>query len=788
MIHRLIFLLLALAAPAFGTTYYVDPSSGSNANDGMSAATAWLTPPGTRNVEDTAYLSSAWGARMTSRPLSCGDLILLRGGTTQTSAEGGAWCLSSGGGCATSGSYYPTTCTAASPITIRVATSDEWAGSTGPFTINQAGINPADSASFNYAGIITISRVSGIVLKGASPTQLIILAGTMTRDANNDVDLEIDGHVSGLTIQYLEAADAPTAGIAMGDVSDSLVSDVIVDNNVGPGINCGQQVHHNCNRVGWVNLESAFNGTNGGDGTGFYCDSLYIQGSQQLYVINPYVHDNGCNGMNIGAGDHAYPYRARTLIRDGVFSHNGLWNNINNSKSNFQGGGDTYPSEVGAPTSGYCSGGPADGTVCTDNTPCDGLACSIYDAYSVFERVVSFGAMSNGAYVHHGSGFTWWNRLTVLHNNLGGYFAGELMDDRVAADHMMSNSIIVNQPGGTLLEYNTNGIHSVCRQNCPRPGIPCSSNADCGTCATGTNAACGQYLPMMAVKSNLLRPSLPSGTDTEALSGFSYICDSQCAGGTAGHACASDAQCTGCVGGCNWTNSGGTFASVATSLPFLNDPSNKIGAAYDPLFVNISAADCANGTDVTACDLRLQAGSPAIDAGTFLMLTNGAGSGTVINVKENVASRGTIDFNGLNGDPNTFFIPPNGYPGAVGDTIQIQNATCPTGNPVIVSMTTSSITLDRSCTWADGMGVDLPWNGAAPDMGAFESEATTSTLPATTTTTTMTAPPTFTTFPTTTSTSSMSSTTSTSLATSSTTTTTTSTLPRHKHHHHWSSP
>lgn len=31
----------------------------------------------------------------------------------------------------------------------------------------------------------------------------------------------------------------------------------------------------------------------------FSCDSLYIQGAQRLYVLNAYVHDNACNGMNI---------------------------------------------------------------------------------------------------------------------------------------------------------------------------------------------------------------------------------------------------------------------------------------------------------------------------------------------------------------------------------------------------------------------------------------------------------------------------------------------------------
>jgi len=30
------------------------------------------------------------------------------------------------------------------------------------------------------------------------------------------------------------------------------------------------------------------------------------------------------------------------------------------------------------------------------------------------------------------------------------------------------------------------------------------------------------------------------------------------------------------------------------------------------------------------------------------------------------------------------------------------------------------MTLDRPCTWPDGAGIHLPWNGNAPDLGAFE--------------------------------------------------------------------
>ena len=32
----------------------------------------------------------------------------------------------------------------------------------------------------------------------------------------------------------------------------------------------------------------------------------------------------------------------------------------------------------------------------------------------------------------------------------------------------------------------------------------------------------------------------------------------------------------------------------------------------------------------------------------------------------------------------------------------------------------STITVDDTCTWADGAGVHWPYNGNAPDLGAYE--------------------------------------------------------------------
>ena len=156
---------------------------------------------------------------------------------------------------------------------------------------------------------------------------------------------------------------------------------------------------------------------------------------------------------------------------------------------------------------------------------------------------------------------------------------------------------------------------------------------------------------------------------------------------------------------------------------YANPPSwigstNKVGLTNcDPKFVSLDTTTFANN------DFHLQAGSTAIDTGRFLTLANGAGSSsTMITVKAN----------GGSADPRYYFIQPSSYLDAVADTVQIKGATCTNAatelgsaeRAKITSMNATQIFLDRICTWPDGAGVHLPWNGNAPDMGAYEYSST----------------------------------------------------------------
>jgi hypothetical protein len=98
-------------------------------------------------------------------------------------------------------------------------------------------------------------------------------------------------------------------------------------------------------------------------------------------------------------------------------------------------------------------------------------------------------------------------------------------------------------------------------------------------------------------------------------------------------------------------------------------------------------------------DFTLPSTSPAIDAGTFLTTTVGAGSGTTLTV----ADAG-------------FFM--DGFGLIAGDMIQVGSQ-----SPVqitAINYGTNAITVAQSISWSAGQGVSLPYSGNKPDIGAYE--------------------------------------------------------------------
>jgi hypothetical protein len=121
--------------------------------------------------------------------------------------------------------------------------------------------------------------------------------------------------------------------------------------------------------------------------------------------------------------------------------------------------------------------------------------------------------------------------------------------------------------------------------------------------------------------------------------------------------------------------------------------------SVDPKFVNPSVS--APG-DPTLPDLRLRADSPCIDAGAYpTRITSATGSGAQFQVED-----------------ARYFTDGWGIPHVQGDEIQLANGlrACITN----VNYATNMITIDRVLTWTQNQGISLAYEGAAPDLGAYE--------------------------------------------------------------------
>ncbi len=100
-------------------------------------------------------------------------------------------------------------------------------------------------------------------------------------------------------------------------------------------------------------------------------------------------------------------------------------------------------------------------------------------------------------------------------------------------------------------------------------------------------------------------------------------------------------------------------------------------------------------------DYHLTASSPMIDAGVDLTATSSAGTGTQMPVAD-----------------VKYFYSGYGIEGEQGDLIKLDSGQ--TARIVGIDYAGNVITLDHQLSWSSGEGVSLHYNGAAPDIGAFE--------------------------------------------------------------------
>ncbi len=126
----------------------------------------------------------------------------------------------------------------------------------------------------------------------------------------------------------------------------------------------------------------------------------------------------------------------------------------------------------------------------------------------------------------------------------------------------------------------------------------------------------------------------------------------------------------------------------------LNNTCNNSNLNIDPLFVNEAEMP-------RESDLHLQAASPMIDAAAWLTtITSASGTGSSFQVADALYFYDGFDF-------------------VKGDVIQLEGQDTPI-RIVRVDYVSNTLSVDRSISWTQGLGVSLPYSGSKPDIGAFE--------------------------------------------------------------------
>ena len=704
------FLLLAMTTGhAAAATYFVDPKVGSDTAAGTSSSAPWETVPGTRTKDNTAFLRSSWGAITQTAKINCGDTILLKAGSTYSTAtvsNGGAWRIDP--------AFYTATCNATKPITIRIASSTEWPGTSGNFTLNGSGIvNSSANWGANGAcdgggncGLVAIERLSGVIFTGLSDTQRVVMSTVQATTSGKTSGFLVEGPSATTSTKEIQLGWVEVTGktsfddgygIDITDLSNSWVHDVKIHDWLGGGINTNlfQSSHHveglvidraRIERVGPPTQTSSLS-------LAFYLAGPTFNDAKAgggVWIRDAYVRDNYGDGID-AYGCNSVGQDGILRIADSLFAGNGR--NSANPSVNF-----------GVQSSG-------------DPTECGGSGNALPEQTQISIRDRFYLNRSAGLFFPHGAGSHYaWHDTFFRSNNAA------LTYDHCGSSNGLFNSII-DSGSGSATPFMSN--------NCSQPTehlnhtTPVVRNTRFR--ATSSTAFFSQDQSLCTADNG------STWTTTRCSNGS---CPS-------GQTCRMRfVNCGNNCGGQQFNDPPGFVAGNGNVLG--TQPLNFVasGNACDSGF-----ADGAPNTD--SCDLHLQSSSPAIDppSPVYVLVANGAGNNaSTITVRagtpepEQVRSPaiGGSNYSSVSGglswgarphiaDPRTYFMPPQIHPWAVGDLVQIVGSCTNSpsrfnvpGRARVVSETATTITVDDTCSWADGAGVHWPWTGSTPDLGAYE--------------------------------------------------------------------
>lgn len=295
------------AHEASAATYYVDPASGNDANAGTSTGSPWKTPPGTRNTGNTGYLRTSWGSISATQKLACGDKVILKAGATQTSAQGGAWLIDS--------TYY-SDCNAAAPITIKVSTSAEWSGSSGPFTLDGAGVTPTAhpiKGFPDHLALISVAERGYIHIRGVDPSRRLVV----TNSSKWSINVHCNGCTkAGFRGDWWELKNGGDGGFNIGFYTDWQVSNSIGHDLARGAWQVGLNADDHVERGAFVDVEAYRNGS--ATQLTWADDAFFFVGGKSQWCVRCTAHHNNQRGFNTGviadAANVEFNYRFRSVV------------------------------------------------------------------------------------------------------------------------------------------------------------------------------------------------------------------------------------------------------------------------------------------------------------------------------------------------------------------------------------------------------------------------------------------------------------------------------------------
>jgi hypothetical protein len=230
----------------------------------------------------------------------------LRGGSTQTSSQGGAWRID--------GNYYRT-CTSGNRTKILVATPQQWASSNGNFVLNGSGMTATcvlNCGAGGYAGLVDLEGGAYVTIGGNSASQRLEVLNSGGAGADPS-GIHISNTTSGMRVQWASLHNNTFGGISVGWASNWLVTDVTSTANGGPGFSTGMWVDAKTTAGGFVNC------TSNGDGQasqGGRADAFLFEGGASLWCVNCTAYNAMQRGFNTGetGGGYNMYYRFRNLI------------------------------------------------------------------------------------------------------------------------------------------------------------------------------------------------------------------------------------------------------------------------------------------------------------------------------------------------------------------------------------------------------------------------------------------------------------------------------------------